>query len=128
MTPNEIISARRGECRHTDHHYENGRYGGYYSCNNCNRTHNSNDYGDFFGDVTNYSTDLAAWDSDLYEWIEGEGLWGEFRDTLCNMLMSEYDIPANTEIGTIKTLFGILIKATPPQKAEALARAIEESE
>lgn len=114
MTPNGIISKRRGECRH-EAKPKNPKYS-YpifaYKCKHCDelirtgREHN-----------TDYS-DPAAWTPELYDWIEGEGLKNHFIHMLWIELVKNGK--KNMEFQFMRT--------TPEQKALALSRAIEESE
>jgi hypothetical protein len=73
-----------------------------------------------------YTTDPAAWDSDMYAWIEGEGLVREFFYHLVGSLRSSGWKDAGKGL-TVAYAWKIL-KATSEQKAAALAKAIQESE
>lgn len=116
MTPNEIISKARGECRHEwikkgrPHFHD-------YNCSECNLWENAP-----LSQAPDYSTDPSAWDSELYQWIEERGLATSFEAHLINIASNgKYilgDIMAGWE----------LIKSTPAQKAEALSKAIREVE
>jgi hypothetical protein len=124
MTPNEIISKARGECRH-EREYENHKSNyvlysyknGYrYRCSKCKKLYVN------WPDNTNYS-DPSAWDSELYQWIEERGLVAEFLKHL------KYITQTNNMIGTVMEFaFWRIAKSTPAQKAEALSKAIREVE
>ena len=66
--------------------------------------------------IPNYSSDLEVWTSELYQWIESEGLHVRFLIILMEITM----------------LTGVMLPAwamcssTPTQKASALYRAIKE--
>ncbi len=121
---NEVISKWRGECRHEGHHYENGRYGGFSKCHTCGRE--DDDQYRFMDDVINYDSDPSAWTPELYQKIEDAGLWKQFAlNIVCEHIPNFNEIKLYGKI--INTAWEG-IKATPEQKASALARAIEEVE
>ena len=68
-----------------------------------------------------YSGDPAAWTPELYQWIENEGLWDAYLDFLC-IVTTGYSLDRGLDIPQLTAM----LKATPAQKAQALARAIEE--
>jgi hypothetical protein len=67
-----------------------------------------------------YSTP-EAWTPELFEWIEGEGLWHVFMFYLQETIAGYTNLPPYHEKTTWE-----FIKSTPEQKARALARAIGE--
>jgi len=123
MTPNEIISKARGECRH------NGNYNKSNDIVECECGFKGKDGHQWHWHLENvigrgasesgaltrldYDKNPSAWGSDLYQWIEERGLKARFRDHLMMIIQ------------TSDSLWGLII-STPAQKAEALTRAIQE--
>ena len=104
MTDNERILKARGECRHGKGWVIRGD--GEPICKVCGKPVFS---------APNYDSDPAAWTLELYQWIESEGLVGTFCDELYKRI--DVHMPCNSFE---------FVRATPAQKAQALARAIEE--
>jgi hypothetical protein len=110
MTPNEIISKARGECRHV---FNRGGY-----CNYCHKSDSELDW-HLGKSEQDYSTDPSAWDSELYEWIE---------ERVLNLRMVELIIPLDCFERGFPDIRWHILKSTPAQKAEALSKAIREVE
>ncbi|KKK76926.1 hypothetical protein LCGC14_2858770 [marine sediment metagenome] len=106
MDINNTISRARGECRHDSTYLK----GVAHYCVLCHQFHKG---------ATSYDSDPAAWTPELYQWIEGEGLVIAFIKQL------EILVGITHLTGLINSMFFVL-KATPLQKATALAKAIEE--
>ena len=70
-----------------------------------------------------FDSDPSAWDSSMWEFIEGEGLWGAFIDHLHGLA---YNVASNNCLYSFKRHLWSYIKSTPEQKARALAKAIKE--
>jgi hypothetical protein len=120
MTPNEVISRWRGECRHELTVTRDGM-----ECS-CGAGWEGQDYGNYalmhkdsFSTCPDYSTDPSAWDTALFDRIEEAGLWIAFTKQL-------YFIVWNASHCTLS--HWRVIKSTPEQKSMALSRAIQEVE
>ena len=72
-----------------------------------------------------YDSDPAAWAPELYQWIEKEGLVYKYCHALDDIMDIQGLHNSFTDGLGIYGLFELL-KAIPAQKAQALARAIEE--
>lgn len=70
-----------------------------------------------------YDSDPAAWTPELYQWIEDEGLAIEFTMQVREIVIRESG--TSGYLGHTEITWWIL-KATPAQKAQALAKAIED--
>lgn len=146
MNDNAVISEWRGECRHdTTSKQETpacdnkgrvkwtkdirGRKSpalGYtitFLCHGCGAK--------FTGKVTTpkaYDTDPAAWDEALYQEIEKATIHQEFSQHLCMILSGCEECRDEEDIcgGAAFQVYFAFIRATPAQKAAALAKAIRE--
>lgn len=119
MSGNENIeiSLWRGECRHPDGYVKavNSHY-----CPDCHTSFNDKQLGQLY-----YDSDPSAWDDNIYKEIEEKGLVKSFELGIYFSLWAKgekCDIN-NPEHSTLYRA----IKATPPQKASALAMAIKEA-
>lgn len=136
MTDNQIISERRGECRHENLESREVLEGvkitfpdtkdrliGVYYCPDCELTlrRSSN----LKPTVPDYSTNPAAWDSAMYEWIEGEGLANMFMSFLADVIPNCQSLHAS--VSRPKELAFMFTSSTPEQKAAALAKTIQEA-
>lgn len=120
MTDNQVISNARGECRHKWLTKQDAMQGMYFICDKCDKR--------WVGILpldTDYSGDPSAWDDELYKWIEDEGLSTEMQYWLYTYNCDDTEIQCvkhSLVIGSV-TMWE-LIKASPAQKASALAIAI----
>ena len=119
MTDNERISKWRGECRHV---FNRGGY-----CNHCHKSDTELDWGYKDSPRQDYSGDPSAWTPKLFERIRKKKLWEMFSQNLYKPLDCSSLIQRPREAPDYINWHAVfaLIKATPAQKASALARAIE---
>jgi hypothetical protein len=155
MTNNQIILQWRGECRHELYDVE--YYGNAIElvCTCGFRKMADSLYASDTVDLLEYAllfehkhlkwpnklyeTDLSAWGPELYQAIEGAGLWLQFCEKLTELLMYDDRHLVKMAFETYKysvsdvsrwyysAVFAIS-KATPEQKSQALVRAIKELE
>ena len=117
MEINERISKARGECIHKSGKRDGG------CCVDCGviapYTVNA---------APLYDSDPTAWAPELYQWIDEENLAVSFilnlRDVVSDIGSLVYICPDTETFNEAEAFF--LLSATPAQKAQALARAIEE--
>ena len=121
QSDNQIISERRGECRH-EHATDVGITIVDMRCICGAEAREPFTMSELYP-VPDYSTDPAAWDSAMYEWIEGEGLWVLFLDCLKNIV---YNVYTDNVMHSFSREQWRLISSTTDQKAAALAKAIRE--
>jgi hypothetical protein len=113
MTPNEVISKWRGECRHNFPFAVSPE--GNSQCSGCKEEYPPNNV----QWPPDYTTDPAAWTPELFDRIEEAGLKKKFVYHLGIQL----DAGLHTSIAQFGWLYA---RSTPAQKAEALSRAIIE--
>jgi hypothetical protein len=124
MTANEVISRARGECRHYVTWPERGANKHKFFCKKCKRVSKTKHD---FNLPPDYENDPRAWDTALFDWIEGEGLTAEFQYWLYTLLKNESEITCvkhSLVIGSVMMWY--MLKSTPAQKSEALKLAILE--
>ena len=127
MNINDRISKARGECRHGKGWvtHKDGPM-----CKAC---------GKHIYSAPKYDFDPAAWTPELHQWIEDEGLKHSFAMMLADTVSfdkcqhySNHDGCLNCNEDAVYIPAGCghsiftFLSATPAQKAQALARAIEE--
>jgi hypothetical protein len=78
----------------------------------------------------NYSGSTAPWNEDIYAWIDKMDLWRKFTQHLGRLVCNKETMPDDYKKGEaymIDRAAWLVIKATPAQKASALAKSIKES-
>lgn len=135
MTSNEInsiISEWRGECRHRWDDNVKDELSGLPLCLDCGLH-----MGEVINECINYTTDPSAWDDELYQKIEDEGLHFKFIAYLINSFADDefeaynksdryIDIKNHTVTINVEGIEWLITRATPLQKSTALAQAIKE--
>jgi hypothetical protein len=120
VTDNEVISKRRGECRHESSEWVDNdiNAGAEYYCGDCGEYY----YYQVEGKKLVYDSEPSAWDDKLYREIEEKGLVNSFIAYLMSILFTNVNDVPKTDGGVMFAL----MSATPAQKASALAQAINQ--
>ena len=118
MTPNQIISERYLKSKG----YKKGPAPDKWSCDAKTGWFKEGDSMCLDCMGTNYS-DIEAWTPELYDWIEGEGLWISFKLELWQIFIKDEWVNHKRKVTTSDT-----VRAYTEQKAEALSRAIGEDD
>lgn len=122
MGNNEVISRARGDVSGLCKDGGLWEYWDGWICENCGATGdwNTPEADEHDVPIKKYDSDPAAWNEEMFTWIEGEGLANLFGAHIIRVMGGSF-----MKDGLTGALYKAM-KSTPAQKAEALVRAIKE--